>query len=125
MVQPCSQQFTGLLRRWAGGDKSALPPIVDLAYPELRRIARRCLSREPAEHTIQATALVHEAYLRLAGIQQISWQDRAHFFAIVAKLMRQALTDHARAHQCLKRGGNAQRGRAMWAESHAPCAATL
>ena len=73
-------------------------------YPELRKIARRCLNNERAEHTIQATALVHEAYLRLFDIQQIQWQDRAHFFAVSARIMRRILVDYARAGHSAKRG---------------------
>jgi RNA polymerase sigma factor (TIGR02999 family) len=82
---------------------------VDLTYSELRKIARKCLSVEHSEHTIQATALVHEAYLQLVDTPQIHWQDRAHFFAIVSKLMRRILIDHARARGCAKRGGDARR----------------
>jgi RNA polymerase sigma factor (TIGR02999 family) len=100
-----SQELTELLRRWGGGDQSALATIVDLAYPELRKIARRCLSTERSEHTIQATALVHEAYLRLVDVRHVRWQERAQFFAIVAKVMRRILIEHARARGCAKRGG--------------------
>jgi RNA polymerase sigma factor (TIGR02999 family) len=105
LASPSSQELTELLRGWSGGDQSALGRIVDLAYPEMRKIARRCLSRERSEHTIQATALVHEAYLRFVDIGQVRWQDRAHFFAIVAKVMRRILIEHARARGCSKRGG--------------------
>jgi hypothetical protein len=80
MVQPPSSEITGLLRAWSHGDEDALARVVKLVYPELRDIARRCLSRERPGHTIQATALVHEAYLRLVDIRQVQWQDRAHFF---------------------------------------------
>ena len=90
---------------WSGGDQSALARIVELAYPELRNIARRCLSGERSEHTIQATALVHEAYLRLLDIRQVRWQERAQFVASVAKVMRRILIEHARAHGTSKRGG--------------------
>jgi RNA polymerase sigma factor (TIGR02999 family) len=109
-VEPVSShELTELLRGWNGGDQKARERIVELAYPELRKIARRCLSRERPEHTIQATALVHEAYLRLVDIRQVSWQDRAHFFAILAKVMRRILIEHARAQACSKRGGGIRR----------------
>jgi RNA polymerase sigma factor (TIGR02999 family) len=104
-----SQELTGLLREWRGGEQRALARAIELAYPELRKIARRCLRGERPEHTVQATALVHEAYLRLVDIRQISWQDRVHFFAVIAKLMRCILTDHARARDCSKRGGGGYR----------------
>jgi hypothetical protein len=101
------RELTELLRGWSGGDQSALARIVDMTYPELRKIARRCLSGERSEHTIQATALVHEAYLRLVDIRQVRWQERAQFFAIVAKVMRRILIEHARARGSSKRGGGA------------------
>jgi RNA polymerase sigma factor (TIGR02999 family) len=104
-----SPEVTGLLRAWSGGDESALARIVDLVYPELRDIARRCLSHERPDHTIQATALVHEAYLRLVDVRRINWQDRAHFFAMGARVMRRILVDYARTRDCAKRQGNAHR----------------
>jgi len=104
-----SHELTELLRGWNGGDQKALERIVELAYPELRKMARRSLRRERPEHTIQATALVHEAYLRLVDVRQMRWQDRAHFFAITAKVMRRILIDHARAQGCSKRGGEMRR----------------
>jgi RNA polymerase sigma factor (TIGR02999 family) len=100
-----SQELTELLRKWSGGDPEALTRVVDAAYPELRKIARRCMSGERSEHTIQATALVHEAYLRLVDIRQVRWEERAQFFAIVAKIMRRILIEHARTHISAKRGG--------------------
>jgi RNA polymerase sigma factor (TIGR02999 family) len=109
MALPPSSDVTGLLRAWSGGDDGALARIVELVYPELRDLARRCLSRERPDHTIQATALVHEAYLRLVDIRQIKWQDRAHFFAVGARVMRRILVDHARARGCAKREGEACR----------------
>jgi RNA polymerase sigma factor (TIGR02999 family) len=109
MAQPPSESFTELLHKWTGGDQSALEVIIDRAYSELRKIARRCLSAERSEHTIQATALIHEAYLQLVDGPQVQWQDRAHFFAIVAKLMRRILIDHARARGSAKRGGQVRR----------------
>ena len=89
--------------------RTALARIVKLVYPELRDIARKCLSRERPNHTIQATALVHEAYLRLVDVKQIQWQDRAHFLAVGARVMRRILVDYARARDCAKREGAAHR----------------
>jgi RNA polymerase sigma factor (TIGR02999 family) len=109
MVPLPSSEITGLLRAWSGGDEDALARIVALVYPELRDIARRCLSGERPDHTIQATALVHEAYLRLIDIKQIKWQDRAHFFAMGARVMRRVLVDYARARDCAKREGAVRR----------------
>jgi RNA polymerase sigma factor (TIGR02999 family) len=104
-----SSEVTGLLRAWSGGDETALARIVELVYPELRYVARRCLSRERPDHTIQATALVHEAYLRLADIREIQWRDRAHFLAVGARVMRRVLVDYARARGCAKREGTVRR----------------
>jgi RNA polymerase sigma factor (TIGR02999 family) len=81
--------------------------LVPLVYNELRRIARRCLSGQRSDHTLQPTALVHEAYLRLVRYDAIDWRDRAHFFALAAQIMRQILVDHARKQTAIKRGGNA------------------
>lgn len=100
-----SAQLTEVLRAWTRGDESALGKAIELAYPELREIARRCLRRERSEDSMQATALVHEAYLRLIDAQNLTWQDRAHFFAIAAGIMRRILVDHARAKGRAKRGG--------------------
>jgi RNA polymerase sigma-70 factor, ECF subfamily len=102
-------EITGLLRAWSGGDRDALERILALVYPELRKIAQRCLINERGGHTLQATALVNEAYLRLIDIQKIEWHDRAHFFAIGARLMRRILVDYARSKGYAKRGGGAQR----------------
>jgi RNA polymerase sigma factor (TIGR02999 family) len=104
-----SPEVTGLLRAWSAGDEGALARIVEVVYPELRDIARRCLGRERPDHTIQATALVHEAYLRLVDIRQMTWQDRAHFLAVGARVMRRILVDYARARDCAKREGTARR----------------
>jgi RNA polymerase sigma factor (TIGR02999 family) len=98
-----------LLRAWSVGDQQVLGQIIDLAYPELHRIAQRCLRNERSGHSIQATALVNEAYLRLVNIQRINWQDRTHFFAVAARIMRRILVDIARAHRYAKRGGAAER----------------
>src|SRR6516225_1738873 len=106
MVPSPSLDVTRLLRAWSGGDEGALARIVKLVYPELRDIARKCLSRERPNHTIQATALVHEAYLRLVDIKEIQWQDRAHFLAVGARVMHRILVDYARARDCAKREGS-------------------
>jgi len=109
MVPPTSPEVTGLLRAWSAGDEGALARVVELVYPELRDIARRCLRRERPDHTMQATALVHEAYLRLVDIRQINWQDRAHFLAVGARVMRRILVEYARARGCAKREGAVRR----------------
>jgi RNA polymerase sigma factor (TIGR02999 family) len=109
MSLPSSSEVTGLLRSWSAGDDGALGRIVEILYPELRDIARRCLSLERPDHTIQATALVHEAYVRLVEIKRMQWQDRAHFFAVGARLMRRILVDYARARDCAKREGSVRR----------------
>jgi RNA polymerase sigma-70 factor, ECF subfamily len=102
-------EVTELLGRFRKGDREAEAHLVPLIYKELRRLASRYLNRERGDHTLQPTALVHEAFLRLANDKQPEWQDRAHFFGVAAKLMRQILVDHARRHQSLKRGGDCQR----------------
>jgi RNA polymerase sigma factor (TIGR02999 family) len=96
-----------LLARWSKGDASARDALVPLVYDELRKIARRCLAGQRSSHTLQPTALVHEAYLRLAGRDSVEWQDRMHFFAMAAQMMRHILVDHARKRAAAKRGGNA------------------
>lgn len=98
-----SPDVTQLLLRWRGGDSQALAQLTPLVYDELRRLAAHYLRHERAGHTLQATALVHEAYVRLIGQQQIDWQNRAHFIAVAARLMRRILVDHARAHAAAKR----------------------
>ena len=104
---PSSYPVTELLARWRNGDASARDILVPIVYDELRRIARRCLAGQRHSHTLQPTALVHEAYLRLARHDSVDWQDRAHFFAMAAQMMRQILVDHARKRAAAKRGGNA------------------
>jgi RNA polymerase sigma factor (TIGR02999 family) len=99
-------EVTQLLGAWQGGDSRALEQLTPLVYEELRRLARRYMSRERSDHTLQATALVNEAFLRLAG-SEVSWANRAHFFAIAARMMRRILIDHAKANRSGKRGGNA------------------
>jgi RNA polymerase sigma factor (TIGR02999 family) len=96
---------TELLGRWRGGDRDALDSLIPLVYDELKRIAQHYLRNERPEHTLQSTALVHEAYVRLTQQDLPQWQNRAHFFAVAAQLMRQILVDHARAHRADKRGG--------------------
>jgi RNA polymerase sigma factor (TIGR02999 family) len=91
-----SPQITELLRAWSAGDQSAVDQIVELTYPELRRIARKHLYHEQPGHSIQATALVNEAYLRLVKVRDVQWKDRAHFLAIGARIMRRILIDYAR-----------------------------
>jgi RNA polymerase sigma factor (TIGR02999 family) len=100
---------TQILKNWSEGDTSAPDKLMPLVYEELRRLARAYLARERGDHTLQATALVHEAYLRLVDQTQLSWKDRAHFYGIAARLMRRILVDHARAHNAVKRGGLEQK----------------
>jgi RNA polymerase sigma-70 factor, ECF subfamily len=100
---------TGLLRAWSKGDQGALGELVPLVEAELRRLARIYMARERRGHTLQATALVNEAFLRLAGARRLRWDDRAHFLGIAARLMRQVLVDHARSRGYQKRGAGAQR----------------
>lgn len=101
--------MTELLRAWSDGDDAALEQLVPLVETELRRIARGYMGRERRGHTLQATALVNEAFLRLTDARQVRWQDRAHFLGISARLMRRILVDHARRRGYHKRGGAAQR----------------
>jgi RNA polymerase sigma factor (TIGR02999 family) len=96
--------LTGLLRAWNDGDDGALAALTPLVEGELRRLARIYMARERRDHTLQATALVNEAFVRLAGARDVPWHDRAHFLAIAARLMRRVLVDHARARRFQKRG---------------------
>ena len=98
---------SGLLRAWSDGDQGALDRLTPIVYEELRRLARRYMRREGAGHTLQTTALVNEAYVRLVDYKRMQWQNRAHFFAVSAQLMRRILVEHARRHN-LKRGGGVQ-----------------
>ena len=100
-------EVTGLLLEWSGGDAAALERLLPLVYDECRRIAARQLHRERADHTLDPTALVHELYLRLVDQRRATWENRAQFFAISARLMRRVLVDHARARHAGKRGGGA------------------
>jgi len=102
------QEITQLLTRWSSGDKAALDELIPLVYPELRRLARMYMGRENSGHTLQTSALINEAYLRLVNQQDVEWQDRAHFFAVAAQVMRHILVDHARKYRFSKRGGGAE-----------------
>lgn len=104
-----ADNLTGLLIEWGQGNKAALERLTPLVYDEIRRIAHRYVQRERAGQTLQTTALVNEAYLRLAGSPNIDWQNRSHFFAVTAQVMRRILIDQARKRQYLKHGGEAQR----------------
>lgn len=104
-----SEDVTALLLNWQNGDDDdASARLMPLVYEELRRVARSYLRRERDDHTLQATALVHEAYLRLIDDTKVTWQDRAHFYGVAARLMRQILIQHARARHAAKRGGTGQ-----------------
>lgn len=100
-----SADVTQLLLAWSSGRREALDQLLPLVYHELRKIAERYLRRERSGHTLQTTALVHEAYLKLIDQRQVQWQNRAHFFGIAAQAMRRILVDHARSRQTGKRGG--------------------
>jgi RNA polymerase sigma factor (TIGR02999 family) len=102
-------ELTQLLIAWSQGDALALEQLTPLVYAELRKIARRYMNRERAGHTLQTTAVVHEAFLRLLGNPQENWQNRAHFYAIAAQMMRRILVDYARANLRAKRGGETTR----------------
>jgi len=108
MALATSPEITDLLKAWASGNSSALEQLTPLVYGELRRVARRCM-RPSGPQTLQTTALAHEAYLRLVGAEGVRWQDRAHFFAVAAQMMRRILVDAARARAAAKRPGSALR----------------
>jgi RNA polymerase sigma factor (TIGR02999 family) len=108
MTTPSAQEITDLLLAWGSGDQTALDRLTPLVYPELHRLAQGYLRGEHAGHTLQTTALVNEAYLRLIDARRMGWQNRAHFFAVSAQLMRHILVDFARARGNLKRGGGAR-----------------
>jgi len=103
-----SPDVTQLLHQWSSGNRNALDNLTPVVYDELRRLASIYLSRERTDHTLQATALVHEAYMQLVDQTRVNWQSRAHFFGVAAQLMRRILVDHARNQGAQKRGGNAQ-----------------
>ncbi len=105
---PSLHEVTQLLRAWSAGDQNALDKLTPLVYRELHRAAKRYMARQPPDHTLQTTALVNEVYLRLIPFKEVSWEDRAHFFAVCAQLMRRILTDWARRQRCQKRGREAR-----------------
>jgi RNA polymerase sigma factor (TIGR02999 family) len=109
MATLSSEEVTQLLVAWSNGDKEALDQLMPLVYQQLRRLARHRLVQEGPGHTLQTTALVHEAYLRLVGQKNSKWQNRAHFYAIAAQMMRRILVDYARSRRYAKRGGGAQK----------------
>jgi RNA polymerase sigma factor (TIGR02999 family) len=110
MTQPPSpKEVTELLVAWGDGDRDALDQLMPLVYEELRRLAHRYLGRERKDHTLQTTALVNEAYLKLINEREMQWQNRAHFFAVAAQMMRMILVDYARRRNYAKRGGGAHR----------------
>ena len=123
MSAPPTHDVTALLRAWSAGDESALEKLTPFVYEELRRTAHRYMAREQTGHTLQTTALVNEVYVRLVKVSEVSWQNRAHFFAVCARMMRRILTDFARSRRYLKRGGNAARvpfDEALFAGPRAP-----
>lgn len=105
---PKQHEITQLLAEWSDGNQSALDELYPLVYDELHRLARRYMSRERKGHTLQTTALINEAYVRLVDQRNVHWANRSHFFAISAQIMRRILIDHARRHAYAKRGGGAQ-----------------
>src|ERR1700691_6301492 len=105
---PEQQLVTQLLQQWGSGQKQALDELVPVVYEQLRKLASRCLRAERPDHTLRATALVHEAYVRLVDAD-VAWQDRVHFFAVSARLLRRILVDHAKSHNRQKRGGGAEK----------------
>lgn len=109
MVRGGTPEVTQLLLAWGDGDSAAFEQLVPLVHAELRRIARRHMGHERPDHTLQATALVNEAYMKLVDLRRVRWQDRAHFFAMSARLMRRVLVDFARSRRYQKRGGGAQK----------------
>ena len=104
-----SEEITGLLRDWRNGNRDALDKLIPIVYDDLRRIARRYIRRQAAGQTLQTTAVVHEAYMRLAGKDDVDWQNRAHFYGVCAQVMRSLLVDRARARGAAKRGGGLYR----------------
>jgi RNA polymerase sigma factor (TIGR02999 family) len=108
MTSGSDHVVTDLLQAWASGDQAALDELLPLVYDELRRQARRYMRGQPAGQTLQTTALVHEAYLRLVDHSAVEWNGRAHFFGVASKAMRSILVDHARARNAAKRGGAAR-----------------
>jgi RNA polymerase sigma factor (TIGR02999 family) len=108
MAPPDPQDITGLLVAWSNGDRAALDSLVPVIYAELHRLARRYMRQESPGHTLDTTALVNEAYLRMVNQKQVNWQNRAHFFAVSAQSMRNILVDMARSRKRQRRGGDAE-----------------
>ncbi len=107
-METSAQSVSLLLRRWSNGDNEVLDQLMPLVYGELRQMARRYMGQQPSGHTLQTTALIHEAYLRLMGQEEKHWENRAHFFGVAAKAMRHILVDYTRTRQAAKRGGGAR-----------------
>jgi RNA polymerase sigma factor (TIGR02999 family) len=107
MSSTSTHEITQLLRAWEGGDKASLDKLIPMVYKELHRLAHRYMAEQAPGHTLQTTALINELYVRLAKTREANWQDRAHFFAVCARAMRQILTDFARSRRYIKRGGGA------------------
>ena len=105
VITPAPGHITQLLNEWGNGDQAALDQLMPLVYAELRRMARRHMNQQRPGHTLQTTALIHEAYLRLAGDSARQWESRSHFYGVAAKAMRCVLVDHARSRRSAKRGG--------------------
>jgi RNA polymerase sigma-70 factor, ECF subfamily len=108
MASPPVHEVTQLLQAWSAGDEQALEKLTPMVYRELHRVAKHYMAREKRGHTLQTTALINEVYVRLVAFKEVSWQDRAHFLAVCARLMRRILTDWARRGRYLKRGNEAQ-----------------
>ena len=108
-MEPSADEFTQLLVAWSQGDQQALEKLTPLVYEELRRAAHGYMAHEHAGHTLQTTALIHEVYLRLVNVRGVTWQNRAHFLGLCARLMRRVLTDFARSRAYRKRGGDSPR----------------
>ena len=109
MTEPAPEDVTQLLQAWSAGEPGALEKLTPLVYRELHGLAKRYMAQERSGHTLQTTALVNEAYLRLVGSSQVSWQDRTHFFAVSAQVMRHILVDFARSRRHQRRGGGEER----------------
>lgn len=107
MSEPAPDDITRLLHDWSNGDEAALSKLLELVYPELRRMAASRLRGERLDHTLQPTSLVHEVYMRLANDSEREWADRTHFYAVAARVVRAVLVDHARARRRIKRGSGA------------------
>jgi RNA polymerase sigma factor (TIGR02999 family) len=104
-MTPSQHEVSQLLQAWGQGDSNAFDALVAIVYDELRRMARRHMARQSPGHTLQTTALIHEAYMRLVDLKDVAWQDRSHFFAVAARAMRHVLVDYARSRRAAKRGG--------------------